>query len=122
MISVAQAKQYLDQALGVTVPDFVVAAAVEQVEAAEPAMEAAGYTEATATLIQTYAVALVCVGGAGRRLASQHAPSGAARSFKYADKDLTALRRTLAALDTAGTVTDIVGPDPAGSTLFMVTC
>ena len=120
MISVAQANQYLDSQFGASAPDFIVAAAVEQVEAAEPAMEAAGYSDATMTLIQTYAVALICVGGAGRRLASQHAPSGAARSFKYSEKDLTALRRTLAALDTAGTVTDIVGPDPAGSTLFMV--
>lgn len=122
MISVTQAKQYLDQALGVTAPDFVVAAAVEQVEAAEPAMVAAGYSDATMTLVQTYAVAIVCVGGAGRRLASQHAPSGAARSFKYDAKDLSNLRRTLAALDTAGTVTDIVGPDPTANTMFMVTC
>jgi hypothetical protein len=121
VITVTQAKQYLDQALGVTVPDFVVAAAVEQVEAAEPAMEAAGYSEATMTLIQSMAVAIVAA-PASRQLKSQHAPSGASRSFDY-DKDIwTRLRRTIAALDTAGTVTDIVGPDPAGSTLFMVTC
>ena len=40
MISVAQAQQYLDQALGVGVPAFLVSAAVEAVEAAEPAMVA----------------------------------------------------------------------------------
>ena len=28
----------------------------------------------------------------------------------------------MAALDTAGTVSALVGPDPAGATLFLVTC
>ena len=121
MITTAQATEYLAEACGVTVPSFIVSAAVERVEAAEPAMEAAGYDEATMTLVQSMAVAIVA-SPASRQLKSQHAPSGASRSFDY-DKNLWSnLRRTLAALDTAGTVTDIVGPDPAGGTLFMVTC
>ena len=122
MISSAKAKQYLDQALGVGLPDFVVAAAVERVEGTEPAMQAAGYSEATMTLIQCMAVALVASAGAPRRIASQGAPSGASRSFKYSDSDLTAIRRSLAALDTAGTVSSIVGPDPSASTMLFATC
>ena len=122
MISTAQAGQYLDQALGVSLPAFLVLAACEKVEQIEPDMIAAGYSESDQTLIQCMAVALVASAGAPRRVSSQGAASGASRSFKYADKDLTALRRALAALDTAGLVSALVGPDPAGSTLLAVVC
>lgn len=122
MISATQARQYLDQALGVAVPDFIVAAAVEKVEAAEPAMQAAGYSDADQVLIQSMAVSLIAAAGAPRRISSQGAASGASRSFKNTDDALTQLRRSLAALDTAGTVSSLVGPDPAGATLFLVTC
>lgn len=120
MISSAQASQYLDQALGVSVPDFIVQAAVDKVAPAEAAMAAAGYTAADQVLIQSMAVALIASAGDPRRIQSQGAPSGASRSFKNFDASLTALRRSLAALDTAGTVTDLLGIDPAGATLFMV--
>ena len=122
MITVTQAKQYLDQALGVSVPDFLVSAAVDRIEATEPAMSAAGYDEATMTQVQTLAVAIVATAGAARRIQSQGAPSGASRSFKYPDADLSALRRTLLALDTAGTVAAVVGPDPSAATALMVVC
>lgn len=120
MITSTQAQQYLDQALGVGVPGFIVDAAVEKVEAAEPAMIAAGYSESDQILIQSMAVAIIAAAGAPRRLTSQHAASGASRSFKNEDGALSALRRSLAALDTAGTVTELVGPDPSAATLFMV--
>lgn len=120
MISVAQAQQYLDQALGVGVPAFLVSAAVETVEAAEPAMVAAGYSESVQVRVQCMAVALIAAAGSPRRVSQQGAPSGASRSFKYADADLTALRRSLTALDTAGTVAGLVGPDPSTQTLLMV--
>lgn len=83
-------------------------------------MIAAGYSESDQILIQCMAVAIIAASGAPRRVSSQGAPSGASRSFKYSDKDLSALRRTLAALDTAGTVTALVGVDPAAATLFMI--
>lgn len=122
MISSAQARQYLDQALGIALPEFIVDAAVTKVATAEPAMVAAGYSAHTQLLVQTYAVALVAAAGAPRRLQSQHAPSGAARAFKTQDNALTQLRRALADLDTAGTVAVIVGPDPASNTFYMVVC
>lgn len=122
MISSAQARQYLDQALGISLPDFILDAAVAKVAAAEPAMIAAGYSANTQILVQTYAVALIAAAGAPRRLQSQHAPSGASRAFKTQDSAMTQLRRSLAALDTAGTVAGIVGPDPASNALFMVVC
>lgn len=120
MISSTQARQYLDQALGVAVPDFMVDAAVAKVATAEAAMVDAGYSDADQTMIQCLAVAIIASAGAPRRIASQGAPSGASRSFKNFDGSLTALRRSLAALDTAVTVAALVGADPAGGTLLMV--
>lgn len=120
MISRTQASEYLDKTLGISVPSFVVAAAVERVESAEAAMIAAGYTEPVQVLIQCMAVALVAAPASARRIKDQRAPSGASRGFDNAKDPLSVLRRQLAALDTAGTVTDIVGPDPAAATLFLV--
>ena len=94
--------------------------AVEKVEAVETDMIDAGYSDADQTLIQAMAVALIAAAGAPRRINSQGAPSGASRSFKNSDGALSALRRALAALDTAGTVAAIVGPDPTAPTMFMV--
>ena len=120
MISTTQAQQYIEQQLGVVLPAFLVAAAVEDVEATEPAMIAAGYTESKTVRVQCMAVALVAAAGSPRRLTNQAAPSGASRGFKYAEADLTALRRSLAALDTAGTVSALIGPDPSTQTILMV--
>lgn len=122
MITVTQAAQYLDEALGVSVPDFIVEAAVAKVAPTEPAMDAAGYSQADKTMIQAIAVSVIAAAGAPRRIQSQGAPSGASRSFKNFDESLTALRRSLGALDTAGTVSSLVGIDPATATLFMVVC
>ena len=120
MITATQAQQYLDQALGVGVPAFVVEAAVAKVATAEAAMVTAGYSAADQMLIQCYAVAIIAAAGDPRRIQSQGAPSGASRSFKHSDTALAALRRSLLALDTAGTVSALVGPDPTAPTLFMV--
>jgi ABC-type phosphate/phosphonate transport system substrate-binding protein len=120
VISTAQATQYLEQSLGITVPAFIVSAACERVEGAEAAMLDAGYDDAKQALLQSMAVAIICAAGSPRRLSNQGAPSGASRGFKYADGDLTALRRSLADLDTAGTVSTLVGSDPTAASLFMV--
>lgn len=120
MITSTQAQQYLDSALGVSVPVFLLDAAVARVATAEQAMVDAGYDSHTQILVQCMAVALVAAAGDPRRLSSQGAPSGSSRGFKYKDGDLTALRRSLAALDTGGTVAGIVGPDPAGGAFMFV--
>lgn len=120
MITSTQAQQYLDQALGVSVPAFIVEAAVGKVATAEPKMIEAGYSDYDRVMVQCLAVTIIAAAGAPRRLASHSAPSGAGRSFKNFDNDLTALRRSLAALDAAGTVADLVGPDPAASAFMFV--
>lgn len=118
MITSTQAAQYLDQALGVSVPAFLVDAAVAKVATAEAAM--AAYSAHDAILMQCMAVAIIAAAGAPRRIGNQGAASGASRGFKYSDKDLSALRRSLVALDTAGILSALLGPDPAAASMFMV--
>lgn len=120
MITTTQAAEYLDKALGVSLPSFVVLAACDKVETVEPAMFEAGYDEMLMTLLQSMAVAIVACGGTLKRVASQGAPSGASRSFKHHDDSLSLMRRRVLAMDTAGTLTAILGPDPAAATLLLV--
>lgn len=122
MISLTQARQYLDSSVGASLPDFLVSAVLEEVEALEPAMFDAGYSEAAITQMQCLAVALRAIGGDVRRINSQGAASGASRSFKYrADgADLTAMRRQLEGLDTAGITAALIGADPNANTLLLV--
>ena len=122
LITLTEAKQYLDMALSVAMPDFVVQAAINKTTALVPALVDAGYSEPDQQMIQCMAVALIALGGNPRRLSSQSAPSGASRSFKVNAQDLQALRRSLMALDAAGVMSAVVGPDPTSNTLFMVTC
>lgn len=120
MITAEQAAEYLDASLGVTLPSFIIQAAVDEVAALEPAMVAAGYSASTRVMVQSMTVALVAAAGDPKRLQSQGAPSGASRSFKHSDKALTELRRSLSAMDSAGITTALIGPDPSAGTLLMV--
>lgn len=120
MITTTQAAEYLDKALGVSLPSFVVLAACDRVETAEPAMFAAGYQEPEITLMQSMATAIVACGGTLKRVTSQGAPSGASRSFKHAEDALSLMRRRLLAMDTDGTLAAILGPDPAHATMLLV--
>ncbi|MCZ2496432.1 hypothetical protein GN316_06665 [Xylophilus sp. Kf1] len=122
MITATQAQAYLSDSLGVSVPDFIVEAAVATVATVEQRMVDAGYDATKRLLIQTYAVAIIAAAGAPRRIASQGAPSGASQSFKNFDNSLTQLRRTLAGLDTAGITGPLVGVDPSSNTMMMVVC
>lgn len=120
MITSAQATQYLDQMLGVGAPGFLVDAAVADVATYESALIAAGYSSSTIVRIQCMATAILVAAGDPKRTSSQGAASGASRSFKFKDGDLSALRRSLASLDTAGVMSDLVGSDPASSAFLMV--
>ena len=120
MITSAQATQYLDQMLGVGAPGFLVDAAIADVATYEPALIAAGYSSSTIVRIQCMATAILVAAGDPKRTSSQGSASGASRSFRFKDGDLSALRRSLAALDTAGVMSDLVGSDPASSAFLMV--
>ncbi len=120
MITSAQATQYLDQMLGVGAPGFLVDAAIADVATYEAALIAAGYTDSTIVRIECMATAILVAAGDPKRTSSQGAASGASRSFRFKDDDLSALRRSLASLDTYGVVADLVGTDPAASAFMMV--
>lgn len=116
MITATQAKQYMDQALGISVPDFFLDAAVSKVGA----VDVSAYSSDDQTMIQCMAVTIVAAAGAPRRIASQGAPSGASRSFKNEEAALSALRKSLKALDISGVMADVVGPDPVNQAWMMV--
>lgn len=120
MITSLQAAQYLDQALGISVPGFFLDAQHARVAAIEPAMIDAGYSAEQRIIIQSMTVAVLAAAGAPRRIQSQGAPSGASRSFKHADNALSALRRSLTAADPAGVTRALVGTDPSAASLMMV--
>ena len=121
MITTEQAAEYLDASLGITLPSFILQAAVDDVGALEPSLQAAGYTAASIVRIECMAVAIVAAAGDPRKIKSQGAPSGASRSFDNADQAMTKLRRALASLDTAGVTAMLVGADPSVGTLFFAT-
>ena len=112
MITTAQAKEYLES-VGITLPDFILAALVEQANSIQECLDA-NYSEATALLIQMYLLGLMGLGQGDRYISSQSAPSGASRSFRYqsfADrwKGSIALLR---GLDKNGCATALIPPDP----------
>lgn len=112
--------QYLDEVLGMKIPEVVVTHAVEKVSAYEAALTAAGYVHADMVLIELYSAVIIAAAGSPRRIQSQGAPSGASRSFQNDAKALIALRNALTGLDTAGVMVDAVGPDPSQRTMLMV--
>lgn len=112
MVTVEQAQKYLE-GQGIVLPDFVVAALVEQANSIQPCLDE-HYPPATALLIQLYVLALMGLGQGDRYISSQTAPSGASRSFRYqgfADRWRGALA-LLRGLDTFGCADGIIPPDP----------
>ena len=110
MITLDQAKQYIDSALGAAVPDFVVTAAIADVQATEAAMVSAGYSSSSILRLQCMAVAILACPGDPRRISS-HSAFGSGESFKYAADDITKMRRELRSADTAGVLSSIIGPE-----------
>lgn len=120
MITAAQATQYIGDTIGASIPAFVVDAAVARIAVIDAALSAQ-YDAGTVMMIEAMAVTIVACAGSPRRIASQGATSGASRSFTNDSKALTALRRSLKALDSAGLTSGLVGADPAAASFFMVT-
>lgn len=116
MLTVEQAKQYLATHGIDSVPDFILTAWVELLESIQDCLDE-HYTEAVAMLIQCYLLALMAYAQGDRYIASQHAPSGASRSFKYqgfADHWRGVLS-LLRGLDIHGCATSLIPPDPTNT-------
>ncbi|WP_288399699.1 hypothetical protein [uncultured Serratia sp.] len=112
MVTKEKAKEYLDSQ-GITLPDFVLDALVEQVNSIQECLDA-NYPASTALLIQLYLLGLMGLGQGDKYISSQTAPSGASRSFRYqsfSDRWKGALN-LLRGLDKKGCATDLIPPDP----------
>ena len=115
MITIEQAQQYLSS-VGITVPEFMLEALLEQAEDIEECLEL-HYSPATATLIQCYLLALFALGQGDKYISSQTAPSGASRSFRYqsfADRWRAGLA-LLRGLDKHGCAEHLIPEDPTGA-------
>jgi hypothetical protein len=112
MITAEQAQQYL-QGQGIELPDFILAALVEQANSIDACL-AENYSPATALLIKFYILALMGMGQGMQYIASQTAPSGASRSFRhlsFAERWKAALA-LLRGLDTHGCADGLIPQDP----------
>ena len=69
--------------LGFSLPDVVVQALLDDASTALECFEANGYPETRQTILIIYAVARLAALTGGAKITSQHAPSGASRSFTY---------------------------------------
>ncbi len=112
MVTKEKAKEYLESQ-GITLPDFVLDALVEQVNSIQDCLDA-NYPASTALLIQLYLLGLMGLGQGDKYISSQTAPSGASRSFRYqsfSDRWKGALN-LLRGLDKKWCATDLIPPDP----------
>ncbi|MBH2662550.1 hypothetical protein I5P64_05875 [Serratia ureilytica] len=112
MVNKEKAKEYLESQ-GITLPDFVLDALVEQVNSIQECLDA-NYPASTALLIQLYLLGLMGLGQGDKYISSQTAPSGASRSFRYqsfSDRWKGALN-LLRGLDKKGCATGQIPPDP----------
>ncbi|MFS8080085.1 hypothetical protein UDZ25_13410 [Serratia marcescens] len=112
MVTKEKAKEYLESQ-GITLPDFVLDALVEQVNSIQDCLDA-NYPASTALLIQLYLLGLMGLGQGDKYISSQTAPSGASRSFRYqsfSDRWKGALN-LLRGLDKKGCATGLIPSDP----------
>ena len=107
-----QAKQYLSS-IGVTFPDFVIEAIIEQMKEKEDCLNA-NYSPSAVLLIYCYLLALIGGAQSGMYVSSQAISGAVSRSFNFKDSGVL-FRSQLAllrALDKKGCVSDLIPEDP----------
>ncbi|VAK94270.1 gp11 [Enterobacter hormaechei] len=112
MVTLEQAKGYL-QSQGVSIPDFVLQALVDQANSIQECLDA-HYPASVALLIQLYLLALMGLAQGDKYISSQTGPNGASRSFRYQSfpdrwKGTVALLRVT---DKHGCANDLIPRDP----------
>lgn len=120
MVTLDQVKKFLDSFYGVSIPDFILQAAIDSVASVQPCLDGAGHTASQMLIIQLYAVSIIASAADPRKLKSQGAPNGASRSFENGKKGLDAMRVKLRELDTSGCTTSIIGKSATKNSFFMV--
>lgn len=113
MITLEQAKQQL-VSMGVdNIPDFMLQLLVDQVNSIQECLDA-NYPAGTALMIQVYLLSLMGLAQGHKYISSQTAPSGASRSFRWANLSDT-WRGTLSllrGLDKHGCADGLIPADP----------
>ncbi|WP_213843498.1 hypothetical protein, partial [Enterobacter hormaechei] len=111
MVTLEQAKGYL-QSQGVSIPDFVLQALVDQANSIQECLDA-HYPASTSLLIQLYLLSLMGLAQGDKYISSQTGPNGASRSFRYQsfpDRWRGALA-LLRVTDKHGCANDLIPPD-----------
>lgn len=113
MITVEQAKQQLASVGIDNIPDFLIAAIVEQINSIDACLTE-HYSPAIGLAIQMYLLSLIGMAQGHKYISSQTAPSGASRSFRWANLGDT-WRGTLSllrGLDKHGCADGLIPADP----------
>ena len=125
MLTIQQAQQYLSS-IGLAPPEPIVMAWLDLfTNQLQDCLDGAGYSAATQSLILSYLIGLYGLSGGNMYISSQSAPSGASRSFRFAELrnawkgHLNMLRM----LDTAGCTNSLIpaAPDKKSAAFIVVT-
>lgn len=118
MITLDQAKEFLS-GYGVQIPDVLLQAILDTVNAIEPCLDGytPAYTEAQKTMIMLYAIGVLALSAQTRIVTSEHAPSGASRSFAHYADAIKSLKSSLSVLDKSGCTSDIIAQAGGGDYL-----
>ena len=84
MLTIQQAQQYLSS-IGLAPPEPIVMAWLDLFNQLQDCLDGAGYSGATQVLILSYLIGLFGLSGGNMYISSQSAPSGASRSFRFAE-------------------------------------
>ena len=84
MLTLQQAKAYL-ATIGLAPPEPIIMAWLDMFNELQDCLDGAGYSVATQSLILSYLLGLYGLSGGNMYISSQSAPSGASRSFRFAD-------------------------------------
>lgn len=123
MLTIQQAQQYLSS-IGLAPPEPIIMAWLDMFNGLENCLDGAGYSGATQVLILSYLIGLYGLSGGNMYISSQSAPSGASRSFRFAELrnawkgHLNMLRM----LDTAGCTNSLIpaAPDKKSAAFIVV--
>lgn len=115
-ITVEEAQEYLDTAQ-IVLPAMIVKLLVDRANSVEQCLVGAGHDAGTITLILLTVVKLMASLNADAKVTSQTSPSGASRSFRYAELGLVwkSLTGFLRQMDTNGCTAGLIPPNPAGN-------
>jgi len=84
MLTIQQAQQYLSS-IGLAPPEPIIMAWLDMFNDLQDCLDGAGYSGATQSLILSYLIGLYGLSGGNMYISSQSAPSGASRSFRFAE-------------------------------------